>query len=200
MTVRRPVNRMHIRTAAAVLFSVAVLAAAVAAAATSMPAAGDPFPDIRCATPPEAAHRAYLGIGDEPAFALSDIRADLVIVEIFSMYCPFCQNEAPVVNQMYQAIENDPSIRRRVKILGIGAGNSAFEVNYFRKTYNVAFPLVPDGDFAIHKQIGQVRTPTFFALRLRPGEPARVVHVHSGRLPDYRRFLQTAMQKAGLSE
>ena len=81
-------------------------------------------------------------------FLLSQVDSEVLIVQIFSMYCPHCQKEAPNVNALYQAISASPEIKSRIKVLGIGAGNSSFEVNAFRDLFRIEFPLIPDPDFS----------------------------------------------------
>ena len=48
--------------------------------------------------------RAYLGLGPKARFSLDQVDADILIVEIFSMYCPICQREAPRVNALYEKL------------------------------------------------------------------------------------------------
>ena len=68
------------------------------------PAEGGKLPDIRLAIPADAGYQTYLGIKGEGTFSLPQIKAPIVIVEIFSMYCPHCQREASSVNDLYSKI------------------------------------------------------------------------------------------------
>ena len=75
-----------------------------------IPEAGEAFPPIKLDVPEDEAHQNYLGIRSGKSFGLKQIDADVVIVEIFSMYCPHCQREAPTLNKLYQSIEADPAL------------------------------------------------------------------------------------------
>jgi peroxiredoxin len=143
-----------------------------AASKPAVPKPGTPLPEIVLPLPTDRDQLGYLGLADHSAqtFTLNKVAADLVVVEIFSMYCPYCQHEAPKINRLYAALRKRPESAPRIRLLGIGVGNSPLEVDVFRNTYNIAFPLFSDSDFTIHKQLGEVRTPFFFAFR--PGDPA----------------------------
>lgn len=163
---------------------------------TAGPAIGDSWPEIRLEVPADSTHRTYLGLGDSGTFTVDQIKAELVIVQIFSMYCPHCQREAPGVNAFYQRLQADPKISKRIKLIGIGAGNSRFEVDFFRKTYKIPFPLFPDGKFAIHKQLGQVRTPYFYGIT-STGSQTKVIHTHLGGVEEMYPFIDTYIAPGG---
>ena len=38
---------------------------------------------------------------------------------------------------MFNKIAQDEKLKNKIKLIGIGAGNSPFEVDFFQKTYNV---------------------------------------------------------------
>lgn len=140
------------------------------------------LPDFELPIPEETDHVNYLGIhgvaGD--TFVIADIDADIVLIELFSMYCPFCQEEAPAVNELYEKIKTLETSGPNVKMLGIGASNSPFEVDHFRKTYSVEFPLFPDKDMAIYNALSGAGTPGFIGIRFDDEQKGVIVLRQSG--------------------
>ncbi len=141
--------------------------------------------------PSDATVKQYLNIKSKAPFVLSDVGADFTILEIFSMYCPICQGEAPHVNKVYEAIENNPKLKGKVKVIGIGVGNTPLEVDIFRKKYNIKFPLFPDDAIALQKSFSEpLRTPTFITLRKNGNKAIEVVAMHVGKIRDVSEFLK----------
>ena len=166
--------------------------------AQNTPAEGEMFPDLKLPLPSKMQDREYLKI-DRGPFLLSQIDTKVLIIEIFSIYCPICQKEAPVVNWLFRAISANPDIESRVKVLAIGAGNSLYEVDAFRNLFKVKFPLIPDGDFAVHRILGEVQTPYFFVLLKKP-TGMKVVYSREGGIEDAEAFLQLVRARAGIGK
>lgn len=160
------------------------------------PAEGDMFPKLKLCLPQEMHDRAYLKVSKDP-FLLSQVDSKVLIVEIFSMYCPHCQKEAPNVNALYEAITAGPELKSRIKMLGIGAGNSFFEVTIFRAHYKIEFPLIPDEDMTVGKGLGVVGTPHFFVLWKKPGG-WKVVYSKAGSIGDPKAFLELIRARTGI--
>jgi thiol-disulfide isomerase/thioredoxin len=166
--------------------------------AQNIPAEGSMFPDLKLPLPQKMKEREYLKI-DRGPFLLSEIDSEVLIVEIFSIYCPICQKEAPNVNWLFRAISANPGIESRVKVFAIGAGNSLYEINAFRNLFKVPFPLIPDGGFAIHKILGEVRTPYFFVLLKKP-TGMQVVYSKEGGIEDVEAFLKLVCARTGIDK
>jgi peroxiredoxin len=170
----------------------------VVLAANHIPLKSEPFPDVVISVPERAYEKDYLGLTGTGVLKLSQIKGDMVILEIFSTYCPYCQREAPIVNELYQLINKDDSLKNRIKILGIGAGNTPFEVNAFRDRYKVPFPLISDESFAVHKAIGEVRTPYFFVIQFNPDRSNKLIYSKVGSIQDANRFFENILLESGL--
>ena len=102
------------------------------------------------------------------------------------------------MNKMFHKIEGDAKLRGRVKLIGIGVGNSVFEVNHFKKTYNIPFPLFADGDFVIHKKLGEVRTPYFIGVRILENGNHRVYYSKLGGGKNADELLKKLLQGSGV--
>jgi peroxiredoxin len=169
-----------------------------ALAANKPPQKGEGLPAINLPVPKNPDEKTYLGLSGSGFFKIPQIKASAVIVEIFSMYCPYCQKDAPGINELYRLIENNTDLKNKIKIIGIGAGNSSYEVEVFRKNYNVPFPLFPDKDFTIHKACGEVRTPYFMVVKINEDGSHQIVHAQLGEYPGAEPFLELVLKASGL--
>jgi len=147
--------------------------------AASLPAVGGALPDL------------------SPGFSLPKPKDGVVIIEIFSMYCPYCQKEAPNVNKLYDKIQASPNLKSKMRLVGIGVGNSSYEVDIFRKKYNVPFPLYADGDFKIHKKLGEPRTPYFIGVKINPNGSHSIFYSKLGEFGDVDAFLAEMVRLSG---
>jgi len=159
----------------------------------------EPLPALSLTVPENEGFRKYLGLtgaaGD--AFDIADIKADIVLIELFSMYCPYCQAEAPMINQLNDLALLMQEKGVRVRIVGLGASNTQFEVEYFRDTYDVQFPLFPDKNLQMYKDLKGEGTPGFVGCRLKEGEKPQIVLRQSGGFESPDSFLEQLLKSAG---
>ncbi|MBM4323257.1 MAG: TlpA family protein disulfide reductase [Deltaproteobacteria bacterium] len=166
--------------------------------ANKSPEKGETLPVFNLPIPKNPAEKTYLGLSGDGFFKIPQIKAKVVIVEIYSMYCPYCQKDAPGINELYQRIQKNPDLKDKIKLIGIGAGNTPFEVEAYRKTYQVPFPLFPDKDYTIHKACGEVRTPYFIVVKINDDGTHQIVHAQLGNYPGAEPFLELVLKASGL--
>ena len=165
---------MPLRALLVVLLAAALLGPAPAPA-QDLPQAGGKLPALALPAPESQAHRDWLGIGSKPAFGIADVDADLVMVEVIGVYCPICFDQAPILRKLYARIARDPELKGRVKLVALAAGATPEELAYARQEHKADYPMVADPDFAVHKLLGEPKTP--FTLLVRRDGTVALTHL-----------------------
>jgi thiol-disulfide isomerase/thioredoxin len=163
--------------------------------------AEEAMPVVTLTLPENQSHINYLGIDGAPGttFSIADIKTDILLIELFSMYCPYCQAEAPLVNEFYElATTQEEEKGIRIKLIGLGASNTQFEVDYFRDTYDVPFPLFPDKDLSMYKKFGGEGTPGFIGCHFKEGAEPVIIVRQSGGFETAEEFLALLLQRVGI--
>ena len=167
-------------------------------ALNNAPAIGESLPPFKLPIPQDASAQSYLGLSGTGQFTIAQIKAKVVIIQIFSMYCPICQQEAFRVNKLYRNIQKRKDLKDKIKIIGIGTGNTPFEVSFFRKKYEVPFPLFPDENLSIHEILGELRTPYFIGVNINRDGSDKVFYSRLGQFRDVNGFLKRIVEQSGL--
>jgi peroxiredoxin len=102
------------------------------------------------------------------------------------------------VDELYDTIQKDQSLKTKIKVIGIGAGNNQAEVDIFRQTYKVPFPLFADDDFVAHKALGQVKTPYFIGVRIHNDGSHEVFYSKLGAFKKADEFLKLMITLSGV--
>lgn len=149
-------------------------------------------------TPGDKEIISYLGLNTaEPAFSLQDIHAEIIVVEIFDMYCAYCQKAAPEVNRFFNLIEQR-GYRERIKFVGIGKRNTQFEINTFRDEYGLEFPIFFDPNGAISANLPNDNiTPFFYVIARATDGTLSVLARQGGGLPSAEALLNAILKAAG---
>jgi peroxiredoxin len=129
--------------------------------------------------------RTYLGIHKEGPFALGDIEAELILLEIAGVYCPVCHNQAPRLNQLFARIQKNKQLSSSVKFMVLATG-TPMEIEHLRVKFNSPFPILNDPGFVLHKSMGEPKTPYTMLVR----KDGKVTYAHLGAIEDMDAFLQ----------
>ena len=157
------------------------------------------LPDITLTVPENKDYIRYLGLKGKPGteFKLGDIDADILVIELFSMYCPHCPKAAPTVNELYEKMEEIKRPDLKLVIIGIGASNTSLEVDTFRKGFKIVFPLFPDPDLHIYYALKGAGTPTFIGCK-KDGGKSLIFFRKSGRFKDPLEFLNNLLNRSNI--
>ena len=159
---------------------------------------GDFFPEYSFPMTLTRSDTEYLGLpqkffglvkGDN--FSLKDVKADLIVVEFLNKYCFSCQLQAPVMNQVFSMVQQDPQLKERIKFIGIGAGNNEREVESFREEKKVPFPVIPDPKFLAYEAIGEPGATPFTIFIRKTDSGLLVARTKVGLTRDPQMILKT---------
>ena len=135
------------------------------------PELGDRLPKISFPNSLSHEENKYLGLGQRKNISLDDIKTKLILIDFIGTNCHFCIQSIPTMNEIYKAIEKDPSLRANIKMLAVAAGGTLTEVDYFKKSFGVLFPIVADPEYEAHESVGEPRVPfLIFARKDRQGK------------------------------
>jgi len=131
--------------------------------------------------------RSYLGLPGrfmsmfaDKGFNPSDVKADVLVIEFFNVYCTSCQGQAPVMNEVFERVNSRDDMRDRVKFIGIGAGNNQQEAAMFMRRYSVGFPMFSDADFLNYEAVGEPGATPLTIVARNHGKEFLVVSAHAG--------------------
>lgn len=158
----------------------------VHAAYGSQPA-DTPAPQVTFPAPESQQVQSYLGLKEAGPFTVTKVGGKLVVIEFFSAVCPQCLANAPVVNKLYKAIQEDPGLKGGVKVMGVAIGNEKAQVEAYKKNFKVAFPIFLDEGFVISATLEGVETPTTMVFSTGSG---KILATHPGVIKDFDGFLK----------
>lgn len=143
------------------------------------PAAGGRLPVLTLPAPQDPAARDYLGVQGRETFGLTDLKADLILLEVVGVYCPFCVKQAPGYKTLHARL-NKGKLKGRVAMFGLAAGGTEEEVRRLLGTGQYLFPVLGDPNYTVHKQLGEPLTP--YTILCRPD--GSVLFAHLGVIED----------------
>ena len=167
-------------------------------ATKSVSADGPGFPIFELPIPGNEGEKGYLGLSGSGTFRVGQIKARVVIMEVFSFYCPHCQRSAAQINDLYRMIEGRADLKGKIKMIGIGAKNSAYEIDAYKERYHVPFPLFPDEDMEITEKLKVKGTPTFIGVKVDGKGNQKQVYFGEGGFQDNQKFLTEIIRLSGL--
>jgi hypothetical protein len=143
-------------------------------------APGDAFPNLSFSDILPKEDKSYLGIEKKKVFSIKDMQCNVFIFEMFSTYCMSCPRNVPVINAVYSMVNNDPKLKREVKVLSVAIGNTANEAESYKKEHKVLYPVLTDFTFALHKALGNPRVPFTIIVRREARGKDVVIYTHMG--------------------
>lgn len=119
---------------------------------------------VLLAAPSSEEARQYLGIGPKRLFPLSDISTRFIVLGYYGIECPYCHEQAPVSNGIYEMIRSDPELESNVKMVGVLVGSNPEETAAYAGKYHIQYPMANDPFFEIYRRLNKPKVPLTLLL------------------------------------
>jgi thiol-disulfide isomerase/thioredoxin len=144
-------------------------------------------------SPTDSRMSAYLGLfKPKKSFLLTDIKTDILVVNVFQTRCPHCQGLTKDLKEIYRLVDKK-GLFHKIKFIGVGYGDDFFEVEYFKKHYAIPYPLFADPQA---EKVKVKDIPAVFILKMTPAG-AQVLYEYYGIMPDAEDLLDIMRSELG---
>jgi peroxiredoxin len=142
--------------------------------------AGDLFPRTSFAVLRAAKDRPYLGLpGDAASFRLQDSSVPFLLVEVYNDLCTVCLKQMKIYGRVADRLARNPELKSRVRVVGIGMGETNRAAVRMRRKQNLPYPLFADPRRDLFTALGKPMLPALYLLDNRSGD-AVIVAVEPG--------------------
>jgi thiol-disulfide isomerase/thioredoxin len=156
------------------------------AGAEEEPKVGQMVPNVQFEPTITPQGSTYLGLAKQGPFSLKDIKSPYVLVEQFNTLCPHCMAQAPVMNKLYEMVQQDPQLKGKLKFMGVAQGNSVTQVQMWKSYNKVPFPLAADPNSYFGKALNFTPYPVTVVMN----KAHKILYVHIGTFDDAGEVLQ----------
>lgn len=127
---------------------------------------------------------------DGKTYTLSQFKGKVVLLELFAPWCPHCQDDAPLINQVYERYKD-----KDVQVLAVSGSPWGYKLDeqraaqqtptpismddiiWFRDTFKVPFPILLDKEVVAAEQYKLAFYPTIYII----GKDGKIVSQPAGR-------------------
>src|SRR5512140_3673563 len=97
-----------------------------------------------------------------------------------------CQKDTPVVNRLYNLIQEDPELAKDIKLIGIACTNTQDLVDGYKTHYRISYPVFPDEKGDVYLAVGVSGTTTMVVTT--PG--GKVLMSRRGGIEDFDKLVK----------
>ena len=151
---------------------------------------GDPFPPFTLPSNLTREELKELKLPPGESVSLKDFTSELILIELLNVYCHTCQLQVTTFNQLWDAVQTNKQLKSKVSFLGITVGNSAKEIEKFRKSFNVNYPLLADPSKVVFDSLGNGKgTPQTYLVGKDPSGTWFILYAHRGAATSHEMYL-----------
>ncbi|MCX5889350.1 MAG: TlpA disulfide reductase family protein [Deltaproteobacteria bacterium] len=133
-------------------------------AAETEPKVGQTVGAVKFAKPISEDDAKYLGLAKAEEFTLKDVKSPYVYVEQFNTSCPHCMHQAPILNDLYNKVQQDAALKDKLKFMSVGQGNDEMGAKGWKVIQKVPFPVIPDPNSGLGKALNFSPYPVSMVL------------------------------------